>query len=438
MRLWFQGIIAGLLMLLAGCGGISPGHEQAVPKPGHGDLPSQATLHATEASDKLEIWSYYDLGERNRAKIRELLPDLDISFQVASYYQAIDLYKKALTRDEVPDIFILETAWLGSFNDSLAFEDLAASPYEAESLLEPYPESILAPFRTLDGAGLIALPFDMNPAVTYYRYDVMQEAGLPAEPEALARFMEEPDNWLHIAQTLKQRNQWSIAWGSDPLDIFSKNTSFFDSELSFAHNNEQIARAIELGRAIENQKLASMSNIFDKNNNSIQSEDTVMFHTGYWYRYMLEELAPEQSGNWRITRLPFNAYGWSGSSAVAIAAKSANKDAAWQAAEWLATGYSRYIEELLHADAGSPNAYFGGQKLEPLVRELILRMPAYTFTPLDEKANRIWREVWTEEKDDSSLTAQEVASLMEQRVMEELAPQIEVLQHYLQESRKAN
>ncbi|GEM_PF-1374701 len=436
MRTWLYISITGLL-LLTGCGGMPVGPEQAIPKPGQSTVSSfggtvDEPAHTSEQADQLTIWSYYDLDEWTREQITNMLPDVHVSYHIVPTLQAVELYKKALTSDEVPDIFLLEAPMLGSFNDSQAFEDLAAAPYNAETLLERYSDAITMPYRRFDGTGLVALPIDTNPIVTYYRQDVMQDAGFPTDPEELAVYMEKPDQWLDIARTLKQRDQWIASWGSYPLLIYQHTASFFDSQLHYLRNNEQVIQAIQLGRILEAEQLALTRSMFDTKQNPIPSGEMVMFQTGYWFRHTLEELAPEQSGNWRITRLPFNAYGWSGSSGVAIAAESKNKAAAWKVAQWLADNHSRYMSELMlpsNSEAASePNGYFGGQKLEPLIRTLIRQMPTFTPSPLDEKASIIWWQAWTEEKDNVSLTAEEVAGIMEQRVLEGLAPEIQVLQ----------
>lgn len=407
-----------------------PGQSNKMP--GQNNDPQNSPVQAKETG-KLSIWSFYDLGQEMRDLIKKRLPDVEVDYKVIPSFELIKTYTAAYNKGELPDVFLLDPILMGSFNSTNAFVDLSAAPYNAEPKLSEYPANIKPALHSFDGKKLLAMPIELIPGVTFYRYDAMKAAGFPAEPEELAEYMEDMDNWLNMAKTFKKSDKHIVAVSSEPLLYADVGYNLFDQQFNFTRNSDIFIKTLELGRTIDALGLASNANLMDMNDkNTLQTGKTVMFQSTMLHTFTLKEAVKGTGdGQWRMTRLPFGLYTWAGSVFASIPSESKNKNTAWAVLELITNRHLTHMSEIMKPD-GNKNlndSLFGNQDINKLYRTLIEGMPKYNLTPLDEKARAIWWTEWSKDISNLSISSGTLINKWSQTVEEQLDKDIAALKN---------
>ncbi|TYQ15586.1 UNVERIFIED_CONTAM: multiple sugar transport system substrate-binding protein [Acetivibrio alkalicellulosi] len=437
MKKYILFLIYSTMLLLIACN-YGEKREPIVIRPGHGvEMPEQNNIledySEIKKIEELTIWSFYEISEEIKELIHKGISNSIINYRVISPFEATNVYSLAHSMGELPDVFILDPILMGSFNSTNAFIDL--NTFNAESIINEYPENLKKALRSLDGKKLIALPVELFPAVTFYRYDAMKAAGFPADPEELAVYMENINNWLQMAKTFRENDKYMISWTYEPLFYADISSNVFDSNLNFMRNTNLFVNMLELGRTVDSLGLAHMVNLTDFNKeSSIETGKTIMFQSTFSDIDTLKKLTNgKEDGKWRMTRLPFGIYSWANSAVAAISSEASNKEAAWTVVELLSNRHIEIIGEVMKPN--DTNVYndvlFGDQDIDRLYRMLIERIPDYNLTPLDEKARTIW---WSEVFKDSSNISVPAATLLNncsQTVLDQLDKDIEALKPYM-------
>jgi len=421
-------LLIGMLAMLTSCSvGIEQGSVQA-PFPGITEAAAdKASLSAEEwehPKGKVTVWSFYSGAEWIIPLVRSKYPDIEINVTTKTWDNYADHYLTALDQDNAPDVLFIENSMLNKLAGMKLFENLSAPPYNGEAIADQFNESTIAPYRSLAGDSLLALPLDVSPAVAYYRSDLFALAGLPSEPEALSSYLANAGNWVTAARKLKQNGASIASTEWDPFNMAEYSSGYFNRDLSFARNTPAFADVIELGRSIRRGGLGSgLSPTNDEAQDALKDGKIAMFHSGWWYRDILKSSAPDTAGQWRIMRLPLGLYGWAGSSGVAISVTSRNKPGAWAVVSTLANQIASSMNAT-NSEEGDP--FYGGQKLQPLYADLVRNMPPLTPTPLDDKADKIWKQLTGSALDNDTDPAEVLANI-EQLTMDSLQSDLHLL-----------
>jgi multiple sugar transport system substrate-binding protein len=427
-----------LILLIAACSTVElpQGAKPGVISPE--TTQPEANMDLWNMKGPVTLWSYYELDPNDKQYIESRYPDIQISYKTVSPDLAVSMYLQS--SDANPsDIYILKRSWLGSFNENDLFEDLSKPPYSAGHLLGDMGKNLSLSARSFTGDKLVALPISSDPLMTYYRIDAMRDAGLPSEPEELASYMANHDRWIHIAKTLKDRQQWVIPWKSEPLSLVTAGLSMYDRNMNFHLDKEQLAQVIRTGWDIEKNGLASFNNIYvDTGKLSISQGKTVMFYAGASFQEELRRTAPEQAGNWRMTALPFGLHALNHQDLIAISSKSQNKAAAWGVVQLLTENHQNSMNRFqalgLDPSLDSGELYFGGQQTELLQSKLLKELPEYKITPIDEKSNLLLWEIWNQYPDEKAISAGELADKIKEDITRKFERQIQALKEILAES----
>ncbi|MFD1637691.1 ABC transporter substrate-binding protein [Evansella tamaricis] len=351
---------------------------------------------------ELTLWSYFSDGWDEA--IEEFQKDhrnIEIEVKTFPFEEYQEVYFNALVNGNVPDIMVFDSDHFGSFTAIEGLENLKDPPYSAGKYKGDFSTHLWEVGLSFDQEKLIGIPFNTSPLVTFYRADIMEEYGFPSEPEELAVFMEDPKNWLTIGETLKKDDRWITQWINEIMHIYNSGTGLYSNQLDFLRDNEEFVEGIDVAK--EAYRLGIVAN-FDVwspiGNSKLQSDQLVMLYLGAWGAGQLETWVPEQKGKWRMTRLPFNIFGWSNSTILSIPRDSDNKAAAWRFIEHYT------FEAMMNGTVGSvpgylsarnnantihhQNEFFGGQYDQALFEELMSQTKEHKLTPLDQRAKTIW------------------------------------------------
>ncbi|MGL4821005.1 MAG: ABC transporter substrate-binding protein, partial [Bacilli bacterium] len=316
------------------------------------------------------------------------------------YEEYVDKYMDALITGDGPDIMIIDSNEFGRFNSLQAFADLealGAAQYKDET--DP---DLWRLGNTFDQKKLIGLPFASAPLVTYYRADIMEENGFPSDPVELGNFMADPKNWMRMAEKLKENDHYVIQWAGDPIRLVSHSQPYFDENLNWVMTNDKFRDMIDITRTARDKNLVAYTDIWSEDGkDKLQNGGFAMLYLGSWGARELEtNMAPDQKGKWRVTRLPFDLYAMNNATIMSVPANAQNQELAWDFIEYytyiaphdqLLGSVASYLPGRNHPDAiAHVNEYLGGQKDQVMYESITEKTKEAAITPLDKDAYAIW------------------------------------------------
>lgn len=304
-----------------------------------------------------------------------------------------------------PDIAFLDGGLMGNYNTIEGFEDLLQPPYDAGKYEKYFPPSVWQRFMSLDGKRLISISTDTAPAVTFYRTDIMEENGFPTDPQEFGQYISDTENFIGLAKTLQAQDKYVVQWDTEPLNIYTFGIGFFNRKMEWQRNTDQFVTGLDLAKRFKQEKLASNIDFWsDEGSQAVASGRLAMVFLGNWGAEEIRNKAPDTSGKWHSTNLPFGAFGGWGGASLGITNQSKNKEMAWEFIRLILLnsvyankeniqygGTPAYLPayELLD-EFEQPSEFLGGQMTGKMYQEFITKIPESISTPLDTKAQEIW------------------------------------------------
>ncbi|MDQ0062156.1 extracellular solute-binding protein [Paenibacillus harenae] len=325
-------------------------------------------------------------------------------------YATGDAFLQKLGATPAPDLVIAGNELLNVLSGFDLFEDVGIEPYHAGGLIQEkwFNRLTLTPFQSIDGQSLIAIPKDFPMAGTFYRADILEGYGFPSDPEELGKFMERPENWILLAETLKSHGIGVISYTHDALNMAAAGYGYFDHYGNYARNTEDLVPYASLTLDIERKGLDSNWNMWDdKGQQAIRDSKLVMLYLGEWGWDLIKQWDPDHYAQWKFTRPPFNAYWAHGGSFFSIMKASPNKSSAWEYVQLSMEMEGQYRESL------------SGWKWHPDVRN-------HWSSPLAVKAEEIWSKqlqnlIYTD------ISGSQLLQTMETKTLEELGNDLKIL-----------
>ncbi|WP_058303655.1 ABC transporter substrate-binding protein [Gorillibacterium timonense] len=375
------------LMMMSGC---SRTLQVANPIP----VPAEAPVHSDTPSSeqKLVILAPSDMPPAWQAECRKLESFIPITWINASKTDS-GAYLDALSKKQPPDLILFDASLLGELRGNDVFEDLASSAYGAFSYNTVFPGLRLDAYKSLDGHRLVAFPLSLYAQVTFYRADLISAAGYPADPDELGKLLEDPKQWLQLGMKLKSEGLWIQEQITDGIDIAVAGQSYFNEDGSFVRSTGELVKKLDAVQRAARASMAAQINLDSRTGyETLKAGKYAMLYGAEWRLDALREADPEKAEEWRLTRLPFNAYGPSEELLFAIPSEGSNPEKAWAFAKaWLE-------DEKAKGEATQARKWYS-------------RFPNSWPTPLDKRADKLWRATLTEYLfNDSKTPTQAVAT----------------------------
>ncbi|MCT2537809.1 extracellular solute-binding protein [Aquibacillus koreensis] len=425
-----------LFFLLVGC---NPNNDRATD-----ESPEDETGVKENNSEntEIEIWTFYRGLEPIISRFHMLHPTIKVNVTYFDGIQDYHLkYLEALANNSGPDLFVIDNRHFGTFTTNDSFDNLLDEPYQVEAYRDRFSDSLWQLGYNYDQSKLVGIPFETSPLVTYYRADVMDAYGFPSEPEALATFMEDPDNWLEIARTLKQDNKFIIQWQLEPLELVESTQGIFDENYAFMRNKDAFRQMIDRIKVARDEGLMSYTSIWDPpGQEDLRNNQIAMVYLGTWGAQNLKQWVPEQEDLWRATRLPFGLNGWSNSSMISVNSQSEHKEEAWKFLEYYV--FKRELVNVSQTYSGSlplrqppgvndySNPFLAGQNDQILYYQLMDELKIPFTTPLDLQADKIWNDT-IYQGIESNFNTDLMMSNVEKNIQKELGKEIEIIKESL-------
>jgi multiple sugar transport system substrate-binding protein len=301
-----------------------------------------------------------------------------------------------------PDVTMIEINDVGRFVMQGGLVDLKQPPFN----LGKY-EDDFVPYKwqqglTLDGK-LLAFPWDIGPAGLFYRRDIFEAAGLPSEPEEVAKLLSTWQGYLDTGEKVNDPDN-NIFWTDNISNIpyiYFAHKNFFDEDLNIAFDNP---RTLELfNYALEGRRANLDANIpawTQEWYSALGSGQIATTIAGSWFGGFLKSFVdPEGSGKWGVVPIPEDPLQNWGGSFLAIPEQSKNKEAACAFVEYVTTNADAQNRIFINVDyfpaympawdnplyeEGDP--YFAGQKTRQMWIDIATSEGKVIATPLDSAA----------------------------------------------------
>ena len=328
-----------------------------------------------------------------------------IEEELFGFGECEEVYMKAITSGEGPDILIFDSSFFGNYTVNGILQNLLEEPCEAGK----YQNDFLGweSGFSIGNDELLSLTVTTSPYVTFYRADIMEEYGFPHEPEEFGKFIKDPKNILEIARTLEKDGKYIFQYPTDLTDLAGATLGFFDDNFKYNRFGDLFELTLDIAKETHQNNLEAKVNFWGEDGKNAILEDKLVMVTLASYAMLTFRMSlPEQSGLWRVAMPPLGITAWASDSRIGINSQSKYKKEAWELVEYIAThkgndgvafdvvpGYKE-----VHGNDFNMNReeeYFGNQIVYPLLEELAIDMHQYKLTPFDSQALQIYREgVW--------------------------------------------
>jgi multiple sugar transport system substrate-binding protein len=399
--------VVGVAVLVTACGqSVAPPTRQqpSSSTPGTDSTTTSATSVPVSAADsapdtELTVWYFDKVSMETVIPLFEQShPGVKINFVEQPFGDMSKKYLAALAAKQgVPDVIGLDTSMVGQFLD--AGEDLLAEPYSAGQLKNNF-VSWKFDATTTSSGHMTALPWDVATGVMFYRPDVFQAAGLPSEPDQLARSLATWDDFIKAGQVIKDKTGGQTTIIGNEHDIF--NAGYWQNGGTVVQDDKivLVPQGLQpLQTAVKARAAGIGGNIpawSERWAPALQSGKIATVIMGGWMLGNLENLIdPDGAGNWRVTSAPGGAFS-NGGTYIQIPQLAEHKQLAWEFTRFLATdteALNAVFEKTGIVPAykpawqspiyDQPVAYLGGQQAFRLMLNLAQQVKPLAYSAVD-------------------------------------------------------
>ncbi|WP_100405358.1 ABC transporter substrate-binding protein [Bacillus solitudinis] len=315
-------------------------------------------------------------------------PEVHVDIVEIDKDEIVEKYLQSIIDKETPDIFVLYNRHLGHFSGIDGLENLSEDPYRTSKVFEKLPEGLLNNYYSFKEENLFAIPTWVFPNVTYYRADILEKEGYPSEPDELAAYMEDADNWMNMQIDLKGKGHFLLEDAQNLLFSLKNTVNYFDKNLNYKLGyGSEYQVVLEVAESVYQNNLHLNKNIWgEQGQDALRSGELAMVHLPSYGEDLLSGWLPEQAGSWRVTTMPFGLKGIDKDTgqALAISSYSKEKELAWA---FIEMAVDRLVYQ--YTWGGDPE-FLGGQNSNALYWDLISEKMLGQPTPFDHYADEIW------------------------------------------------
>lgn len=184
-------------------------------------------------------------------------------------------------------------------------------------------------------------PMDIGPTGFFYRADLFEQAGLPADPEAVAAASRTWEDWIDLGRTVREKLDANLVNAGSSIFTQYLNASpqrFFDSDDQpvFEAPDSAVRKAWDTAVAAIQAGVTGGLSVTTDQNSAWVSGKTVGNIEAVWWAQILADTAPDTAGKWRLAAQPERP-GNSGGSFLAVPTSSKDPQAAYEFIRWLTT-----------------------------------------------------------------------------------------------------
>jgi cellobiose transport system substrate-binding protein len=385
-------VAASSVLLLTACGG--GGGEPGGASATGGPVEISVALFGTFGYEEAGLFDEYE----------RLNPGVTIRYESTqgetNYWPA--LQTRLASGSGVADVQGIEVARISDVttNQPDLWTDLRETP--AAETLDGYLEWKSAAATTDDGA-VLGLGTDIGPMAICYRQDLLQQAGLPTDPQALAAEMGSWDQFLALGQRFQANAPAGAAWHDSAGGLFN---AIISTERELYSNdagepvydtNPVIRNAFDVAaRAGQSGLTAKLEQFLDPawDQGFASGSFATIACPSWMIGYIKGKAGDGGSGRWNVTTLPGGQGGNWGGSYLGIPAVSEHKEEAGRLIAWLTAPeqQERVFREVanfpsrtqaVEAVSDATDQYFSGAPIGQIFSQSAQNAPVQTMGPND-------------------------------------------------------
>lgn len=290
---------------------------------------------------EFEFWSFTGIGQKDSVdRYLEKNPDAKVKLsEVGSTTETATALTAALAGGRVPDLVMIQNDDLPKFLENPGnFVDLRT--LGGDDIGDDYLDWAIDAATAENGA-LVGIPTDVGGLSFAYRADLFEAAGLPTDPDEVAKMWSSWDDFIEMGK------KYTEATGQPFIDNV-ETTMFFstvnqvtekyyspDGELVF-DTNPQVKDAFDVAVQAYDAGISAGIAAWSSGWAPGKANGSFAVTTApSWMLAGIQNDAPDTEGLWRIASIPGVGGNWGGS-VIAIPARAKHPEAAW-----------KYIETML-------------------------------------------------------------------------------------------
>lgn len=272
---------------------------------------------SSDGDVELTLWAWPGFGLADLAKeYEENNPGITINIQESEYGDVHENLITALASGSgAPDISAVDQGYLDRMQvNSQHFYNLY--DYGAKDVEDDYLDWKWEQANNVEGDFLIGIPTDVGPMVMAYREDIFEEAGLPTDPEEVAKEISTWEEYIEAGRKLEEATGKKMINRTTDLYLGvleQAQIQYFDEDENFVgESSEQNLRAWDLA---SNATDISMNLERDTTEwaASLAAGDIATILLPPWMLQNIKNAAPETEGLWNITFMPEGSGNFGGS-----------------------------------------------------------------------------------------------------------------------------
>jgi len=353
---------------------------------GGGGAPSSGSSSTSSGPVNLTIWDWVPGADKSVALWNSTHPNIQVKLvNVGAGTTEYDKLYTAIKANNEPDLAQVEFQLMPTFETTGSLVDL--SPYGTSSVANQF-----VPWtwkQVTLGNAVYSIPEDSGPMALYYRADLFQKYNIPV-PTTWAQYADDAAK-LHAANPNDyitdfppKDSGWftGLVWQAGG-QLFSINGQSWKVSI----NNSAAQQVASYWQDLINKKLVKTEPDFTNAwYHDLQTGAIASWVTAAWGAGVLEQNAPQTSGDWRAAPLPQWQAGqsvssnWGGSSTVVFKSSKHPKEAT-EFAEWISNNeqsaetefqggaYPCLLSALNSTTMNSPLPYFGNQVINSVFKQ---------------------------------------------------------------------
>lgn len=309
-----------------------------------------------------------------------------------------------------PDIFMLEIGFMETFKEAQdQFQNL--NDFGAEDLKGMYLDWKWQQSASTDGSYQIGLPTDVGPTVIFYRADLAEAAGLPADPDGFSAALNTWDKFAQVAKDYKDKTGKAFADTTDLLFNAVRDQS--DGEIYYSKadgsfigdSNPQVRKAYDFTvKAIQEGWVSNVGMWSPEWGAATADGDFMVMLAPAWMSGVIQGNAPETSGKWKLAQIPEGAGNWGGSF-LTLPKEGKHPQEAYEFISWLVNKENQLksfksntlmpsIPELYTDTAFTDftSDFFSGQQIAVEFAKAADRVKPMFYGPLHDSSDAIMKE----------------------------------------------
>ncbi len=358
-----------------------------------------------EYKGTINLWSWTDEPKYMITQFNKAYPNINVKFTQIGQDYPTKMKTVLQAGTGVPDLFVGELKYVKQWLEIDAWDNLSASPYNAEDIAKNQMEYVQKLGRDKDG-NLRALSWQATPGGFWYKRSMAKQYFGTDDPDKISKMMSTIDGLFDMGEKLYSKSNgkthlltnWQdlywLQYGSRTKPWVKDGSLIIDQSLMDFFDLAKNARKENL-----DAKLTAWTPAW---NNAANNSSIFGYILPTWgLQYVIKASAPKSEGDWAIAKGPTSYF--QGGTWMGIYKNSKNKELAWQFLKYI-TSNEDYLKQYV-ADKGDFVSYIpvintisdnykdkfcGGQNTYKFFKEEASKINSAVITKYDDDINSLY------------------------------------------------